>query len=87
MAASIDILEDRVDAVADLVQRLRREVARLERELAERQSVAPPLSPASKDCPPADEQLLEEISRLRAERAAVRERISGLIREIDQVSW
>lgn len=86
MEAVIDRLEDRVNAVGELVLRLRREVARLERELAVRPAVpSPPPAAMPGGCP--DEHLLEELSRLRAERAAVRERIRGLIKEIDQVSW
>jgi hypothetical protein len=89
MSAAIDLLEERIGAVADLVRHLRQEVARLEHELAELPSPPPhELSPPPTPVPPVPEEgLLEEISRLREERAAVRERIRGLIREIDQVSW
>jgi len=81
-------LEERVTAVADLVRHLRREVARLERELAEcPPPPAPPAQPLLSPPAPSDERLLQEIARFREERAVVRERIRGLIREIDQVSW
>ena len=85
MAATIDLLEERVNAVSDLVRNLRREVARLEREIAERPGHPSPLAAARGVSP--DAQLVEEISRLRAERSVVRERIRALIKEIDQVSW
>jgi hypothetical protein len=85
MEQALDLLEKRVNAVADLVKRLRGEVARLERELAEQprpETVARSLS-----TPVPDGRLAEEITRLRAERSLVRERIRVLIKEIDQVSW
>ena len=92
----IDQLEERVSAVAALVKNLRAEVVRLERELAARPAVAPappaPQSalPQATPSPAAacdEDSLREELALLRAERELVRERISGLIREIDQVSW
>ena len=92
----IDQLEERVSAVAALVKNLRGEVVRLERELAARAAAAPaPPAPQAalpqatpSPVPACDEDSLrEEIALLRAERELVRERISGLIREIDQVSW
>ena len=85
MNTALDVLEERVNAVADLVQRLRNEVARLERELAEHPRPAPVAQ--SPPAPVPDPRLAEEITRLRAERSLVRERIRGLIKEIDQVSW
>jgi hypothetical protein len=88
MTEAMDRLEERVNAVGDLVRHLRSEVTRLERALAE----CPPVSPLASPVPsppvaPVDDRLLEELSRLRDERAVVRERIRGLIREIDQVAW
>lgn len=87
----IDQLEERVSAVAALVKNLRAEVVRLERALAAKPT-AVPAPPTLQDAPtvataPGDESLREEIALLRAEREVVRERIGGLIREIDQVSW
>jgi hypothetical protein len=88
MTEAMDRLEERVNAVGDLVRHLRSEVARLERALAECPPVSPPASPVpSPPVAPVDDRLLEELSRLRDERAVVRERIRGLIREIDQVAW
>lgn len=96
MIPVIDQLEERVSAVAALVKNLRSQVVRLERELAARPVAAPvpptptalPPKPSPPPAPvPGDEALREEIALLRAERELVRERISGLIREIDQVSW
>ena len=91
MSAALDQLEKRVNAVADLVLHLRQEVARLELEIAEHSQPAPaaptPPPPLAQTPLPPDNTALEELSRLRAERTLVRERIRGLIREIDQVSW
>jgi hypothetical protein len=91
MSAALDQLEKRVNAVADLVLHLRQEVARLELEIAEHSQPVPPAPtpppPLAQTLPPPDNTALEELARLRAERALVRERIRGLIREIDQVSW
>jgi FtsZ-binding cell division protein ZapB len=89
MSAVLDQLEERVNAVADLVRNLRREVSRLEHELADRPLLQPTIPQPSPPPPasPADAALLEEITRLRDERALVRERVRGLIREIDQVAW
>ena len=91
MSAVLDQLEQRVNAVADLVRSLRREVTRLEHELADRpalQAAAHQPQPPSPAAPAAAEAaLIEEISRLRDQRALLRERVRGLIREIDQVAW
>jgi hypothetical protein len=91
MSAALDQLEKRVNAVADLVLHLRQEIARLELQIAEQPRTAPPAPtpppPLAQTLPPPDDTALEELSRLRAERTLVRERIRGLIREIDQVSW
>ena len=92
----IDQLEERVSAVAALVKNLRAGVVRLERDLASRPLTAPAPPPPQAATPnpspapapgPGDEPLREEIALLRAEREVVRERIRGLIKEIDQVSW
>jgi FtsZ-binding cell division protein ZapB len=86
MSSTVDILEERVVAAADLIARLRIKVTSLERELtttrADARSPAPQTPPASPD--PA---LVEELERLRAERVVVRDSIRGLLREIDRVSW
>lgn len=86
MSSAVDILEERVVAAADLIASLRLKVRFLERELAATQAKAP--SPASQPLPASpDPSLVEELERLRAERAVARESIRGLLREIDRVSW
>lgn len=73
MSSAVDILEKRISAAVDLIASLRLKVGSLECELAATRvkTVSP----------------VEELERLRAERAVVRERIHGLLREIDRVSW
>ena len=81
-----DLLEDlegRVRAAVDMIARLRAEVARLESELAAQPLVETAEPVAGGECA----SLAEEVARLQAERAVVRDRIRDLIREIDAVSW
>jgi FtsZ-binding cell division protein ZapB len=86
MSSVIDTLEQRVADAADLIASLRETVSRLAQELEnDRTGIrADPAAPAS---PPIDPALAGELERLRAERAAIRDRIRGLLREIDRVSW
>jgi FtsZ-binding cell division protein ZapB len=86
MASAVDILEERVGAATELIANLRIKVQSLERELTA--SLARALPQPSQPLPPSpDPALVEELERLRAERAVVRESIRGLLREIDRVSW
>jgi hypothetical protein len=98
MAGSLDILEGRVAAAAELIGELRRQVARLEGELAAatRRCEAPPpqpppappaAAPVAPTLAPADPALLAELARLREERALVKERIHRLLAEFDKVTW
>ena len=86
MPSAVDILAERVVEAADLIVSLRTRVQALERELMKTRvkDIAPPshVHPS-----PTDPSLVEELERLRAERAVVRESIRGLLREIDRVSW
>jgi len=86
MSRAVDILGERVVAAADLIVRLRIRVQSLERELMtiHARDLCPPAPPLSSLPNPS---LVEELERLRAERAVVRESIRGLLREIDRVSW
>ena len=86
MSSAVDILEKRVVAAADLIASLRIKVQLLEREVAATQAKTPP-SASEPLPPPPDPALAEELERLRAERAVIRESIRGLLREIDRVSW
>jgi hypothetical protein len=83
MREVVDILETRVAAAAGLIAALREKTAGLERDLA----AATAHECAAEAPPPCDPAVLRELERLRAERAEIRERIRGLIREIDRVSW
>jgi hypothetical protein len=92
MPSTVDILEERVAAAAELIVSLRAKVRSLERELTTARARDIPASPEAaplQAAPPAppDTALVEEIERLRAERAAARESVRELIREIDRVSW
>ena len=86
MSSAVDILEERVAAAADLIVSLRAKVQSLERQLlmTHAEALTPPAS-----VPPSssDPSLVEELTRLRAERVVVRESIRRLLREIDRVSW
>lgn len=83
MEPLLEKLEERVHAAVELIARLRAEISRLETELAAHSLVetAEPITDGETAA------LSEEVARLRAERALVRERIGGLIKEIDAVSW
>lgn len=83
MREIVDILERRVAAALDLIGSLRDKAVALERELANAHARAAAAAPPAA----ADPALVEELQRLRAERAMVRERVRALIREIDRVSW
>jgi hypothetical protein len=86
MSSAVDILTERVVEAADLIVSLRTRVQSLEQELMTTHTKA--LSPPTRHPPsPSDPSLVEELERLRAERAVVREGIRGLLREIDRVSW
>lgn len=86
MQGVVETLEQRVADAVRLIASLREQTATLARELAEardvlhRQDVAP-----AQPC--LDPALAEELERLRAERVLVRERVRGLLREIDRVTW
>lgn len=85
MPDALDILEQRVAAAADLIAGLREKVSRLELEI---QADRPDLQPDAAVLPPqppGDQALLEELQRLRGERLVVRDRIRGLLKEIDRV--
>jgi len=82
MPSALGLLEQRIAAAADLIAGLRDRVARLEHEL-ESLSAGPAAGPAAPQCDPS---LLEELARLRAERSMVRDRIRGLMKEIDRLS-
>lgn len=84
MQSAVDILEERVVAAADLIVSLRAKVVSLERELTTTRAreLSAPRQPA-----PPDTALVEELERLRAERAVARESVRELLREIDRVSW
>ena len=85
MSSAVDTLAERVVEAADLIISLRSRVRSLERELtAARDRVPPPSQPLPST---PDHSLVEELERLRAERAVVRESIRGLLREIDRVAW
>ena len=86
MSSAVDILSERVVEAADLIVSLRTRVQSLERELmtTHAKALSPPARPPLS---PSDPLLVEELERLRAERAVVRESIRGLLREIDRVSW
>ena len=86
MSSAVDILAERVVEAADLIVSLRSRVQSLERELMTTSAKAH--SPPAQH-PPflSDPSLVEELARLRTERAVVRESIRGLLREIDRVSW
>ena len=86
MSSTVDILEERVVAAADLIASLRIRVLSLERELTatRAENLQNPSAPLQ---PSPDPALAEELERLRAERVVVRESIRGLLREIDRVSW
>ena len=85
MSSAVDILEQRVGAAAELIASLRARVKSLEREVETARAARSP-QPAPRPEPPAS-SLIEELERLRAERAVVREGIRELLREIDRVSW
>ena len=86
MSSTVDILAERAAEAAGLIVSLRDKVQSLERELMTTHAKA--LSPPAQPPPsPTDPSLVEELERLRAERAVVRESIRGLLREIDRVSW
>jgi len=87
MSSAVDILEERVVAAADLIASLRTKIQSLERELAATHANALPPPPSHPPPSSPDPALAEELERLRAERAVVRESIRGLLREIDRVSW
>jgi len=92
MPSAVDILEERVAAAAGLIVSLRAKVKSLERELTTtraRELPAPPEAAPPRTAPPVphDTALVEEIERLRAERAVARESVRELLREIDRVSW
>ncbi len=86
MSSAVDILGERVAAAADLIVGLRAKVRSLERDLETIRLEQPAPSRPTSPHPP-DPALVEELERLRAERALVRESIRGLLREIDRVSW
>lgn len=86
MSDTVGFLEVRVIAAAELIGSLREQVHSLERELARAQAEAAALPPAAPPRP-ADSSLVEELERLRAERLVIRDKVRGLIREIDRVSW
>jgi FtsZ-binding cell division protein ZapB len=86
MPSAVDILEERVAAAVDLIASLRLKVESLEHELTMACATAPS-TPAAPSPSSPDPALVEELERLRAERSAVRERVRGLLREIDRVSW
>jgi hypothetical protein len=86
MPSAVDILGERVAAAAELIVSLRTKVNSLERELTKTR--ATPLATATQHATALpDAALVEELERLRAERAVVRESIRGLLQEIDRVSW
>ncbi len=80
MASQIEVLEARVFAAMDLIADLRKKVCQLESELSA--AAGPPGSeePESQK----QEALAVENARLRSERALIRERIRGLILEIER---
>jgi FtsZ-binding cell division protein ZapB len=80
MRSTVDILEERAAAAAELIASLRLKIQSLEREL--RLAHEKPLSRQ----PAPDPSLAEELERLRQERIVVRQSIRGLLREIDRVS-
>ena len=86
MEEIVDILEQRVAAAVALIASLRDRVAALEAEVT-RAGQAAATRAAERPGPVADPALAEELERLRAERAAVRDRVRSLIREIDRVAW
>jgi FtsZ-binding cell division protein ZapB len=85
----LEALEERVAAASALIGRLRSEVARLEAETASPTPLVPEEADAADaaDAAEAVRALREEVARLQAERAVVRDRIRGLIKEIDAVTW
>lgn len=86
MRSTVDILTERIGEAADLIVSLRTRVQALEHELLEvrAREILPPSQPFPS---PPEPSLVEEFERLNAERAVIRERIRGLLREIDRVSW
>ena len=87
MSGTVDILEERICAAVDLIASLRLKVWSLESELAATHVKTASPDPAPPSPSSANPEVIEELERLRAERAVVRERIRGLLREIDRVSW
>jgi hypothetical protein len=89
MPETIDVLEQRVASAVALIASLRRTAARLEAELATTTKACAAAREAPKELgpPAADPAVLAELERLRAERLAVRERIRGLIADIDRIPW
>jgi len=86
MPHAVDILEERVAQAAELIAGLRSRIKIIEGELVTARATAHPANPQPPPAAPAP-SLSEEVERLRAERAVVLERIRGLLREIDRVSW
>lgn len=86
MSTVVDILERRVVDAAELIANLRARAAGLELDLAASLERAPAAAVQTPP-PPQDPALVEEIERLRAERAVIRASIRALIAEIDRVSW
>lgn len=86
MQVLVETLEQRVADAVRLIASLREQTATLARELAVARAAL-----RTEDVPPAqpflDPALVEELDRLRAERVLVRERVRGLLREIDRVTW
>lgn len=89
MPSVVEILAERVGEAADLIVSLRSRVQSLERDLLASRSrdLFVPVPPPKDHSPSSDTLLVDELQRLRTERAVVRESIRGLIREIDRVSW
>jgi uncharacterized small protein (DUF1192 family) len=81
---TMDLLEQRVSAAVDLIAALREKVARLEHDLALARRSPPARTGAV--APDEAKRLADEVARLRAERAAARAQVQGLIREIDRAA-
>jgi uncharacterized protein involved in exopolysaccharide biosynthesis len=75
IVSTVDILAERVAAAVDLIERLRSRVHSLEQEVAA-------LRGRSRSADNGD----GELARLRAERVVIRERVRGLLREIDKIA-
>lgn len=86
MPTVVDILEQRVVAAAELIGELRAKAVRLEWDLARSLERAPEQPGQTPPAPPSA-ALVEELERLRAERAVIRESVRALIAEIDRVPW